>query len=144
MITEYAVAIAAATGVAVGLVGGVFLEKLLKNMKDSRVLKCSEMLEKIYGEPMFANKFTFDEAREWLLLRQTKIKDGFKGIIMKVNKNTFEKTGSRIEVDRAVDNYLLLGIHKDRVFSESLLVKYISLDEKLNEVLKDGVMEVEL
>ena len=72
---EYVVA-AAVGGVAVGMVGGVFLEKLLKSMKENRILKCSELLEKNFGEPMVTNKFTFAEAKEWIMARESKIKDG--------------------------------------------------------------------
>lgn len=136
--------VAAVGGVAAGIVGGIFLEKALKKLKEERVLKCSEMLEKNFGEPMYTNKFTLNEAKEWLVARQDKINNGYKGIVMKINKDTFSKLGSAIEIDKDLENYLLLCIFKDGSFLDTLLVRYISLDEALIDALKEeGAMVVE-
>lgn len=136
--------VAAVGGVAAGIVGGIFLEKALKKLKEERVLKCSEMLEKNFGEPMYTNKFTLNEAKEWLVARQDKINNGYKGIVMKINKDTFSKLGSSIEIDKDLENYLLLCIFKDGSFLDTLLVRYISLDEALINALKEeGAMVVE-
>lgn len=136
--------VAAVGGVAAGIVGGIFLEKALKKLKEERVLKCSEMLEKNFGEPMYTNKFTLNEAKEWLVARQDKINNGYKGIVMKINKDTFSKLGSSIEIDKDLENYLLLCIFKDGSFLDTLLVRYISLDEALIDALKEeGAMVVE-
>lgn len=139
---EYVVA-AAVGGVAVGMVGGVFLEKLLKSMKENRILKCSELLEKNFGEPMVTNKFTFAEAKEWIMARESKIKDGYKGIVMKVNKESFAKLGSDLVIDKNLENYLLLAIYKEGNFDDTLLVKYGSLDRDLEANLKEGTMVIE-
>lgn len=139
---EYVVA-AAVGGVAVGMVGGVFLEKLLKSMKENRILKCSELLEKNFGEPMVTNKFTFVEAKEWIMARESKIKDGYKGIVMKVNKESFAKLGSDLVIDKNLENYLLLAIYKEGNFDDTLLVKYGSLDRDLEANLKEGTMVIE-
>ena len=136
--------VTAVGGVAAGIVGGIFLEKALKKLKEERVLKCSEMLEKNFGEPMYTNKFTLNEAKEWLVARQDKINNGYKGIVMKINKDTFSKLGSSIEIDKDLENYLLLCIFKDGSFLDTLLVRYISLDEALIDALKEeGAMVVE-
>ena len=136
--------VAAVGGVAAGIVGGIFLEKALKKLKEERVLKCSEMLEKNFGEPMYTNKFTLNEAKEWLVARQDKINNGYKGIVMKINKDSFSKLGSSIEIDKDLENYLLLCIFKDGSFLDTLLVRYISLDEALIDALKEeGAMVVE-
>ena len=139
---EYVVA-AAVGGVAVGMVGGVFLEKLLKSMKENRILKCSELLEKNFGEPMVTNKFTFAEAKEWIMARESKIKDGYKGIVRKVNKEAFAKLGSDLVIDKNLENYLLLAIYKEGNFDDTLLVKYGSLDRDLEANLKEGTMVIE-
>ena len=139
---EYVVA-AAVGGVAVGMIGGVFLEKLLKSMKENRILKCSELLEKNFGEPMVTNKFTFAEAKEWIMARESKIKDGYKGIVMKVNKESFAKLGSDLVIDKNLENYLLLAIYKEGNFDDTLLVKYGSLDRDLEANLKEGTMVIE-
>ena len=139
---EYVVA-AAVGGVAVGMVGGVFLEKLLKSMKENRILKCSELLEKNFGEPMVTNKFTFAEVKEWIMARESKIKDGYKGTVMKVNKESFAKLGSNLVIDKNLENYLLLAIYKDGNFDDTLLVKYGSLDSDLEANLKEGTMVIE-
>ena len=139
---EYVVA-AAVGGVAVGMVGGVFLEKLLRSMKENRILKCSELLEKNFGEPMVTNKFTFAEAKEWIMARESKIKVGYKGIVMKVNKESFAKLGSDLVIDKNLENYLLLAIYKEGNFDDTLLVKYGSLDRDLEANLKEGTMVIE-
>jgi hypothetical protein len=135
--------VASVSGVAVGLIGGILLEKLMRNFKDNRVLKCSEMLEKNFGKPMITNKFTFAEAKEWILARQDKINNGYKGVILKINKETLEKIGSNLEIDKNLNNYLLIGIYKDKNFLESLLVKYDFLDEELSDSLKEGTLVIE-
>jgi len=136
--------VAAVGGVAAGVIAGVILEKILRSMKENRILKCSEVLEKNFGEPMFTNKFTFSEAKEWLMARQDKIAAGYKGIILKINKDAFEKIGSKLKIEKDLENYLLVGIYKDGVFTENLLVKYSSLDDELNNALKEeGTMVIE-
>ena len=137
------ITIAAIGGVAAGVIAGVFLEKILRKMKESRILKCSEMLEKEFGEPMFANKFTLSEAKDWFTSRQDKIQDGYKGILMKINKDTFAKIESTIEIDKDVDNYILLGIYREKAFLDTLLVKYVSLDDNIKDALKEGIMVIE-
>ena len=136
--------VTAVGGVAAGIVGGIFLEKALKKLKEERVLKFSEIIKKNFGEPMYTNKFTLNEAKEWLVARQDKINNGYKGIVMKINKDTFSKFGSCIEIDKDLENYLLLCIFKDGSFLDTLLVRYISLDEALIDALKEeGAMVVE-
>lgn len=136
--------VAAIGGVVVGTVGGIFLEKALRSFKENKTLKCSEMLEKNFGEPMYANKFTLAEAKEWIISRQDKIKDGYKGIVMKINKETFSKIGSSVEIDSNLSNYLLLCIFKDGSFLDTLLIKYVSLDDALLDALKEeGAMVIE-
>lgn len=136
--------VTAVGGVAAGIVGGIFLEKALKKIKEERALKFSEIIKKNFGEPMYTNKFTLNEAKEWLIARQDKINNGYKGIVMKINKDTLSKLGSSIEIDNDLENYLLLCIFKDDSFLDALLVRYISLDEELIDALKEeGVMVVE-
>ena len=129
--------------IAAGVVGGVLLDKQLNRVKESRALKCSEELEKIFGKTMFTNKFTLAEAKEWFLQREKMIHDGNKGVIMRVRKESVAKLDSRVVIELDMDNYLLLSIYKDGSFLESLLVKYVSLDDQLVEALKDGALVIE-
>lgn len=139
---EYIV-VSAVGGVAVGMISGIFLEKLLKNIKENSILKCSKLLEKNFGTPMVTNIFTFEEAKEWIIARKSKIKDNYKGIIMKVNKESFAKLDSDLVIDKNLENYLLLAIYKDGNFEDTLLVKYCSLNDELESNLKEGIMVIE-
>ena len=136
-------ALTALAGAAIGTVAGVFLDRLMKTLKENRILKCTELLEKEFGEPMYVNKFTFDEVNEWILQRKEKITDGYKAVVLKVNKDSFAKISSDLVIEEDLNKYLLLAIYKDGAFEESLLVKYETLDEKLLEMLSDDIMVVE-
>lgn len=136
-------ALAALGGALVGVIGGVFLEKLLKSLKENRILKCTELLEKNFGEPMYTKKFTSDEANEWILARKDLIQNGHKAVVLKVTKDSFAKISPDLVLEEDLNQYLLLAIYKDGDFIESLLVKYEALDDKLQEMLADGIMVVE-
>ena len=136
-------ALTAFAGAAIGTVAGVFLDRLMRTLKENRILKCTELLEKEFGEPMYVNKFSFDEVNEWILQRKEKITNGYKAVVLKVNKESFAKISSDLVIEEDLNKYLLLAIYKDGVFEESLLVKYETLDEKLLEMLSDDIMVVE-
>lgn len=130
-------------GVTAGLVGGVCLEKVLNNMKKNRILKYEELLVQQFGEAIFTSQFTFEEVKEWLWARKEKIQSGSVGVVFKIQKKFCEEFGIKIEVDQDLGNYLLLGIRKNDSFEETLLVKYLSLDQELIQNLKEeGCMTV--
>ena len=127
----------------IGVVGGIFLEKLLRKFKDTRILKCSELLEKNFGSPIYSNNFTIKEVTEWFEVRKDKIDNDYKGIVMKINKETFDKMAIDLKIEKDLNKYLLLGIFKEGSFSDTLLVKYEFLENKLNDALKEGIMVIE-
>jgi hypothetical protein len=136
-------ALAAFGGAIIGVVGGVFLEKMLRSLKENRLLKCEELLKKNFGEPIYVSKFTAEEVKEWILGRKSAIESGSKAVVMKVNKDSFAKISSDLVIEESLNNYLLLVMYKDGDLSDTLLVKYETLDDSLKEQLQDGIMVVE-
>ncbi len=130
--------IVAGCGAGLGVVGGIFLEKFLRKQKEKQQLRISEILAKKFGNPVYVTRFSFGEAMNWIGSHEAQIQDGAKGFIKKLDKDTFAqvKNGQKINFD--IKNYLLLSVCKNEEFLDSLLVKYESLDEKLEEALKEG------
>ncbi len=139
----WVVAISTSIGVAAGLVGGIFLEKVLRSLKDNRILKCSELLEESFGKSTFCSSFSLAEVKDWFVNRQDEIKDGYKGIVLKINNDTFKQFGIEIAIAKDLKNFLLLGVYKDGSFRDTLLIKYNSLDSELITALKEGALVIE-
>lgn len=136
-------ALAAVGGAVIGAIGGVVFEKTLRSLKESRLLKCEELLKKNFGDPIYVSRFTLEEVKEWIMGRRAAIEDGARAVVMKVNKESFAKISPDLVIEESLNNYLLLAIYKDKDFLDTLLVKYETLEDGLSEQLKDGIMVVE-
>jgi hypothetical protein len=88
-----------------------------------------------------------EEVRDWIKAREESLKNGAKAVVLKVNKDTLKQIGKDLDIkDGDKKNLVLAIIDKDsKDITESLLVKYETLDKKLEDALAkgNGVLVVE-
>ena len=131
-------------GYAVTFVGGVVLgiviDKMIIDMKKNKNADPEKILEECFGDPMHSNKFSLIEARDWIKSREDKIKNGANAVILKINSETLKAYGKDLNISKDVGNYILLAVvdKQSNEFIESALVKYDSLEEKLEQALSKG------
>lgn len=126
----------------------VILYKIITIVKNKTNLKKEKIIENCFGEPMYTNIFSISEAREWIKSRESLLKNGEKATIVKVNHETLRSLGQDLDIGNSVDNYIVIAIinQETNEISDSVLIKYESLDSKLEKVLQkgNGVLVVEV
>ncbi|MDE5763734.1 MAG: hypothetical protein K2I00_02065 [Ruminococcus sp.] len=125
---------------AAGLVIGILIDKALSMSGKNSVIDKEKLLEECFGEHMYVSRFSLVQARDWIKMRQDKIKDGTKAIVMKITPETLKSLGKNIEIAQNMDNYLAIAVinGNTKEMQDSILVKYDNLDEKLEELLDRG------
>lgn len=124
---------------AAGAAVGVLLDKFVFiKMQESGIQSRTDALRVCFGEPMSATKFTFQEVKEWIHARKDQLVDGAKAAVVKVNESTMKSIGKNLDT-RGVENYIVLVIMTgDKQIEDSLLVKYETLDQELEDALAKG------
>lgn len=124
---------------AAGAAIGVLLDKFVfAKMQESGIQSRTDALRACFGEPMSATRFTFQEVKDWINARKDQLSNGAKAAVVKVNENTMKSIGKDLDT-RGMDNYIvLLVMTEDKQISESLLIKYETLDRELEDALAKG------
>lgn len=124
---------------AAGAAVGVLLDKFVfTKMQESGIQSRTDALRVCFGEPMSATKLTFQEVKEWIHARKDQLIDGAKAAVVKVNESTMKSIGKNLDT-RGVENYIVLVIMSgDKQIADSLLVKYETLDQELEDALAKG------
>ncbi len=134
--------------IGVGVIAvGVAVYALVHRMNSEQNVDGSKILQKCFGAPMYASTFSMAEVRDWLKSRESVIKTGAKGLVIKVNPKTLTKIGQNINLDAISGNNLLIAVIDTATndIKDSVLIKYDKLDDKLESLLQtgDGVLVVE-
>lgn len=130
---------------AAGAAAGVLLEKFVfSKMQENGIRNRTDALRACFGEPMSATRFTFQEVKEWIEARKDQLDKDAKAAVVKVDEHTMKSLGKDLDT-RGVENYIVLAIMtEDKKITDSLLVKYGTLDQELEDALAkgDGVLVV--
>ena len=119
---------------------------IIKKMKQFSSINAKSTLESCFGEPLTADTFTLQEAKQWVKSRKDKIQNGCKAVIMKANTTTLKNLGKQFEIEVTEDNYLVIAV-MDMISSkmeDSVLIRYHTLDGELESAVEkgDGVLVI--
>ena len=126
------------------------LDKAAELLKDHPEEKQRILLEACFGECVFAENFSFDEAIDWIENHDDLLSNGNKAMILKIDDKKFMSWfGKKSKVALKGDKYLVITIMGDNIDKNlpkeknNLLVKYETLDAELESVLAKGSFVVE-
>ena len=111
---------------------------LFKNMSES---SSGDKLESCFKNRIYTDEFTYEQMRGWIESRKALIQNGCKALVSKVNSTTMRELYEAInDTDNGLDNYLAIVIMNSTTHSieDSVLIKYGSLDKRLEAVLAKG------
>lgn len=138
--------ILAATG---GICAGILIDRAITYMIEKKKIKYEDILIKCFGEPMYMNVVSFNDLGDWANNRQDKMNETTKILVTKTTSQYFKDLQSQYNISGQADSFLLLALidtskQEDSVI-ESLLIKYNSIEESLNEKLSssDGTLVIE-
>lgn len=143
----YEYVLAAAGGIAVGVVVGIAVQKQIEQTEKNKKSERAKILETCFGEPMYTNTLSMTEVRDWIKAREEKLKSGSKAVVMKVNETTLRNIGKELNIGDGVENNVVIAIINSatKEIDDSALVKYEKLDTRLEAALNkgNGVLVVE-
>ena len=130
-----------------GIAIGIILDKMIIAVMENKKLEREKILEKCFGEPMYTSLFSMAEVRDWIKSRETLLQDGAKAIVLQANSETLKGIGKDLDIGNNLKNNLVIAIVADSFqnISDSVLIKYETLDARLDEALSkgNGVLVVE-
>lgn len=133
--------------IAGGIALGIILDRIILTIAENRRIEKEKILERCFGEPMYTSSFSMGEVRDWIKSREEKIQNGAKAIVLKANSATLRKIGKELNIGNNLKNNIVIAIvdESSEDITDSVLIKYESLDSKLEEALNkgDGVLVVE-
>ena len=123
-------------GIALGVIIDRMVIAIAENKKDEK----EKIVGNCFGERMYTSSFSLNEVRDWIKARQDKLENGAKAIILKANSETLHKIGKDLDIGKGIENNLVIAIvdETNKSISDSVLVRYESLDEKLEHALNNG------
>lgn len=134
-------------GIAVGIAAGIIIDRILASISEKRKVDQDKILENCFGEPMYASSFSMGEVRDWIKSREEMLKNGAKAIVLKANSETLQRIGKDLAIGKDLKNNIVIAIvdETNKNITDSVLIKYETLDEKLEEALDkgNGVLVVE-
>lgn len=135
-------------GVMVGGIAlGIILDRITIAVMENKRLEKEKILEKCFGEPMYTSLFSMSEVRDWIKSRETLLQNGAKAVVLKANSETLRGIGKDLDIGNNLKNNLVIAIidETSKNISDSVLIKYETLDAKLDEALNkgNGVLVVE-
>ncbi|MCM1228377.1 MAG: hypothetical protein NC320_13320 [Clostridium sp.] len=124
----------AAAGIGAAIVIIWLIQKSNKNIKNENVLISA------FGEPLYSEKFTLQQTKEWLKKREGLIKSGCKALVLKANEELLKSIGKNLDIGSDVDNFLVIAVINtvSKEIEDSVLVKYDSLEDDLENLLSKG------
>lgn len=122
-----------------GMSVGVALEKFVfAKMRASVIQSRTDALHACFGEPMIATTLTFAEVTDWVQSRREQLVGNAKAAVVKVNEKTMKNLGKDLDT-KGVENYIILVImNEDKRLTDTLLVKYEKLDQRLENAIAKG------
>lgn len=130
-----------------GIAIGIILDKMIIAVMENKKLEREKILEKCFGEPMYTSLFSMAEVRDWIKSRETLLQDGAKAIVLQANSETLKRIGKDLDIGNNLKNNLVIAIVDEscKNISDSVLIKYETLDARLDEALSkgNGVLVVE-
>lgn len=123
-------------GMAVGIILDRIIAAVMENQKQER----EKILERCFGDPVYASTFSMSEVRDWIRARESLLKNGAKAIVLKANSETLHKIGKDLDIGNNLKNNIVIDIVNETSedISDSVLIKYGMLDMKLEEALSNG------
>ncbi|MCM1251673.1 MAG: hypothetical protein NC321_02545 [Clostridium sp.] len=128
-------------GIMVGGVAlGIIMDRIIIAVMENQKLEKEKILEKCFGEPMYASSFSMSEVRDWIKSREALLQDGGKAIVLKANSETLKRIGKNLDIGNNLKNNIVIAIVDEagKNISASVLIKYETLDAKLDEALSKG------
>lgn len=127
--------VAASVSAAVTMLILLAIKSKGNNMQNDELI-----LKRCFGDPVLSGQFSFQNAKEWFLHRKDKISSGHKGIILKATSENLKSLGTECRINFNADNYLILAIvnMQDHDITDSVLIKYNSIDDQLERNLESG------
>ena len=125
----------------------VLMTKNEQNNKESKaVISETELLEECLGSPVYVNRISLLEVRDWVRNHEKHLVDGAKAIILEANVDTLRIMSLQYNVAFDENNkYLVLAIIKEKgdntkkaLIKKSSLIKYDEVDDKLKRALANG------
>lgn len=126
--------------IAAGASAAVTLLILLLRAKAPKGQNDEQILISCFGNPVLTDVFTYQQAKQWLLQRRNLIESGQKGIVLKASPEALKTLGSQYDLNLSADNYAVMAIvnMQTHEITESVLIKYNSLDDELEQKLSVG------
>lgn len=123
-----------------GIAVGIILDRIVLAIMENRKLEREKILEKCFGEPMYTSTFSMSEVRDWIKARESLLQNGAKAIVLKANSETLRQIGKELDIGNNLKNNIVIAIvdEASKNISDSVLIKYESLDMKLEEALSNG------
>ena len=130
-----------------GIALGIIIDRIIIAYAENKKIEKEKILERCFGEPMYTNTFSISEVRDWIKSREDMLQDGAKAIVLKANSETLRQIGKDMDIGSNLKNNIVIAIVNEstKTISDSVLVKYENLDEKLENALNkgNGVLVVE-
>lgn len=130
-----------------GIALGIILDRIIVTVMENKKIEKEKILEKCFGEPMYTSTFSMSEVRDWIKARESLLQDGAKAIVLKANSETLRRIGKDLDIGNNLKNNIVIAIVDEagKNISDSVLIKYETLDGKLEEALSygNGVLVVE-
>lgn len=130
-----------------GIALGIILDRIVMTIAENRKIEKEKILESCFGEPMYASSFSMGEVRDWIKSREEKLQNGAKAIVLRANSETLQRIGKDLDIGNNLKNNIVIAIvdESSKEITDSVLIKYESLDSKLEEALEkgNGVLVVE-
>lgn len=135
-------------GVMVGGIAlGIILDRIIVTIIENKKLEKEKILERCFGEPMCTSVFSMNEVKDWIKARESLLQNGAKAIVLKANSETLKRIGKDLDIGNNLKNNMVIAIVDEagKSISDSVLIKYETLDVKLEEALSkgNGVLVVE-
>ena len=112
--------------------------------KSDPCIDLEKLLTDLFGQAVYSVTFSLREARDWIKARQDKLNAGKKAVVCKINSQTLPMFGLELKkLNLKIDStqFLVIAImsqNDSEDIIDSLLVKYKTLDAKLEEALAKG------
>ncbi len=123
-----------------GIAVGIILDRIVVAVMENQKLEKEKILERCFGEPMYASTFSMSEVRDWIKARESLLQNGAKAIVLKANSETLRRIGKDLDIGNKLKKNIVIAIvdKASKNISDSALIKYETLDTKLEEALDNG------